>query len=63
MHLSQTAKTQSKILAAREKKKTSFVQRSNNMAGGCFSTVTVFIRNNNDNYKVKKVKKKKRISN
>ena len=30
------------------------------MAGGCFSTVTVFIRNNNDNYKVKKESKKKK---
>ena len=27
------------------------------MAGGCFSTVTVFIRNNNDNYKMKKENK------
>lgn len=30
------------------------------MAGGCFSTVTVFIRNNNDNYKMKKESKKKK---
>lgn len=30
------------------------------MAGGCFSTVIVFIRNNNDNYKMKKESKKKK---
>ena len=30
------------------------------MAGGYFSTVTVFIRNNNDNYKVKRESKKKK---
>ena len=32
------------------------------MAGGCFSTVILFIRNNNDKYKVKKESKKKKES-